>query len=287
MPKFEKFTPRQVAEFDPWGLRKKKIAQEGEELLKEGKGLPRRSAEGAKAGEFAVIKALNPEGKEIVFDFEEIREHWQDFYKKHDIKADIPDIKLTQEDRKEVEKLVEKFGFDKAIIIPENLPNYDELHRKMTQGYNQTWQGDNFKEDGSFGEVEDLKQGFRIIFTKDTQNTIEDDFFKQTVNLPPEDPTADNDLKRFIENIKNEKDIELEGLAFSTYLIYQKEYFERTGKHLDADGWTWLIGSKMRRSGRIPFSYWNPALDELYVVASSPARRDSYGGCRLSRSLKI
>jgi len=243
--------PSKVAKLDPFGIKdpsKFPVPKEIQKNIREKEPLKtekHRNRE-TEEREFAIIKALSPEGKEIVFDFEEIKERWLDFYQKHNIKADIPDIKLTSEQAQEVEKLIEEFGFDKAFIVPEDLPNYSKLHQKTTQGYNPTYQGDNFKKDGSFNGVEDLpslgfgkagqKTGFRLIFTKDAQNTIEDEFFKQTVNLPPEDPGADNDLKRFIENIKQEKGIELEGLALSAYLIYQNEYHERTGHYLDENG---------------------------------------------------
>jgi len=285
--------PSKVAKLDPFGIKdpsKFPVPKEIQKNIREKEPLKtekHRNRE-TEEREFTIIKALSPEGKEIIFALEEIKEHWLDFYEKHGIKADIPDIKLTQEQAQEVEKLIEEFGFNKAIIVPEDLPDDPKLHEKMTQGYNPTFQGEDFKKDGSFQGVKDLKTGAKIIFTKDCRNTTEDEFFKQTANLPPENPKADNDLKRFIKKIKNEKGVELEGLALSTYLIYRREYHERTQKYLDVVSRVWLIGSKMKRSGRIPRSSCYAATGGgLHVDADTLSCRVTNTWCRLAKSFEL
>ncbi|MBI5230226.1 MAG: hypothetical protein HY981_02950, partial [Candidatus Magasanikbacteria bacterium] len=77
------------------------------------------------------------------------------------------------------------------------------------------------------------------------------------------------------------------GLSESSYLIYQRDYFKRTGKHVDDKGWTWLPESTKQLSGRVSSASWDPGGSRLDF--DSYARDDRGGGlgCRLAGSFEI
>ena len=86
------------------------------------------------------------------------RQYWQKFYENHNFKdkVDIPEIHLEDKEIKEIEHLIEQGFIDKCAIIPEHL-TYQELEPEMTKGYKETYQGDNFQEDGSFAILDKLE----------------------------------------------------------------------------------------------------------------------------------
>jgi hypothetical protein len=72
------------------------------------------------------------------------------------------------------------------------------------------------------------------------------------------------------------------GLSLEEYEIFQRMYFEKTGKHLDENGWTWL--TKSRSGSRVVFSDWYPGGRRLIVYAVDPDYSFGNLGLRLSRS---
>jgi len=104
------------------------------------------------------ITARTPEGKEVNFDLVKELEHWTEFYIKEGIDwIKMPDkLEITEDQEKEIIRLVEEVGLDKMIIIPKNLvadtdrsgsantgEKYEKLHEKMTEGYEESYQDDN------------------------------------------------------------------------------------------------------------------------------------------------
>ncbi|MEI8270082.1 MAG: hypothetical protein WCG45_01820, partial [bacterium] len=91
--------------------------------------------------------------KNIILSIEEKLEENIAIYKK--TKLDLPpdfeeQIKEIWENNiDDIQKSIEENGFDEILIVPCNIP-LTELNTKMTDGYNETWQGSNFKEGGSF-----------------------------------------------------------------------------------------------------------------------------------------
>ncbi len=81
----------------------------------------------------------------------------------------------------------------------------------------------------------------------------------------------------------------LEYLAFLTnnYLIYQKEYFKRTGKHLDEQGATWFPESTRPLSGRVPGGGWYPGGGQLNFDSLTRDYRNDFLGCRLAGSFEV
>ncbi|MFH0779273.1 MAG: hypothetical protein V1928_00260, partial [Parcubacteria group bacterium] len=75
------------------------------------------------------------------------------------------------------------------------------------------------------------------------------------------------------------------GLAESTYLIYQHEYFKRTGKHLDEIGGTWFTESRRPVSGRVSFGFWYGS--HLLFYSNVQDFHSGHLGCRLAGSFVL
>jgi len=166
------------------------------------------------------------------------------------------------------------------IIIPENLANtgkkYENLHEKMSEGYEESWQNNDFREDGSFAGIKNKENGLRIIIVKEIQNLEEDELHNATKGK------SINDLE---SGVFEEKKVR--GLDPATYLIYQREYYKEIGNHLDEKDWTWLPEVGRPASGRVPFVDWLPSNTQLNFISDIPSDRSDYLGCRLAGSLSI
>jgi hypothetical protein len=230
-----------------------------------------------------IISALSPEGKEIKFELKEQLKYWNDFYKDEGVDwINFPEnIKITEEQQKEVERLITEFGFDKMIIIPENLAateaNYEKLHTLMSKGYNETLQTDNFKSDGGFAGLKNKSNKLRIILTRDIEELGDDELFKQTLDKAMDEFNTTNGILA-----KNK----LEGLGVDAYLVCQRDHFKRTGKHLDEENWTWLPGSGAASDG---VSYGGWVFGDTCLRFSTYDYNDSfsYVGCRLAGIFEI
>jgi len=116
---------------------------------------------------------------------------------------------------------------------------------KMENG---NWESDNFKAGGSFaGAVSQNVDKPRLILVHKTQNLKDRPELKKTLNTKGQDVKMD------------------QALTLEDYLIFQRKYFEETGKHLDEDGWTWLT---TKTGARFVSSDWGPAHHKLYVSAN-------------------
>ncbi|MEI8343747.1 MAG: hypothetical protein WCF93_02215 [Candidatus Moraniibacteriota bacterium] len=254
------------------------------------------------------IKAIftNPENnkqKEIKFNLAEQIKTWQQFYQTHNLP--IPneqEIKNSwRKNQKEIQKAMETYGFDKILIIPENLPATEELHTQMSQGYTETYQSENFKKAGSFAGAKHTEtQKTRIILCHNDQNMYQNPeanfFAKQTLskNILQLSGLTEAQLNAKIQNqenipldfetqINNQKiQIQAEGLSLNEYLILQKQYFQENQKHLDEKGWTWL--TKTSSASRIANASWHPGYSQLHVDADDLGTSNDVLGCRLSRS---
>ena len=74
--------------------------------------------------EESIIQAKTPEDKDVIFNFDKIRRERQKFYQDHNLKVEIPEIKLSEEQIKEVKTLVEKGYIDDCVIIDDSI-SYD------------------------------------------------------------------------------------------------------------------------------------------------------------------
>ncbi len=242
----------------------------------------------------AWVKDKEGREQEVRIDLAERLKYWGGFYRRHNVDgaAPLPEkVKLTAEQKQKMQELMAE-GFTQMIIIPENLvddpqitkdakgkitaknPKYARLHAAMSAGYTGTYQGDNYKADGGLEGGQDRTKKFRIILTKDVRNLQDDAQFKATLGKSLAD-LEQSELKKY------------SGFSESAYLIYQREYFERTGKHLDEIGWTWLPDSSRPGFGRVSYANWDPA--SVQLLFSSRDRVYPYDslGCRLAGSFEI
>jgi len=249
---------------------------------------------------------LNPETnekKEIKLNLKEQVQSWQEFYQKHNLPAlnEQELRKIFQKNHKEMKEEMERYGYDHLLIIPENLPETEALQQKMSEGYTETWQSDNFKEGGSFaGAKHAEKNQTRIILCHNDQdiyaNPKANPLAKQTLNknILQLSGLTEAEIQQKIQNQEslpidfeaeiNGKTIPIqaEGLSLNEYLLFQRQYFEKNQKHLDEKGWTWLL--KSFSASRVVSASWGPDFTQLFVDAYDPGVSDGDLGCRLSRS---
>jgi len=242
----------------------------------------------------AVIAEGNDKGREIRFDLGERLKYWTKFYQSKKVDwVKLPEkIKLKPEKIEEMKRLM-AMGFDHLTIIPANLvgrpeikdgaivkqaEHYADLHEIMTAGYNKTWLSDNYKKEGGIGGAEDRITGLRIILSKEAQDLEDDELLAQTLGKSVDD--LNDPTTGIFPKTKTG------GFTESGYLILQREYFERTGKHLDEKGYTWLPGSVRPVSGRVANSHWIGGSSQLDFVAYSSDDHYDFLGCRLAGSFE-
>ena len=226
-----------------------------------------------------IIKAKNPENQEIEMNLESERQYWQKFYENHNFKdkVDIPEIHLKEEQIKEIQTLIEQGFVDKCAVIPDHL-TYAELEPEMSKGYEETYQGSNFKQDGSFATLDEQEQAkqpaYRLVFYKKVQNLEDDKILKQTRGKSPDE------MDEYLKETNKKLNTDIQGISLKDYLITQREFTETTNpdkniqdksRHMDEAGWNWCLKSRFKKSGRV-------------VDANDSSNSYSNNGSRLSRS---
>ncbi len=261
----------------------------------------------------------NPEtGKEyeISLDIERESTFFKSFYQKNlDLDLDKSEILLIwQQNYQEMKTEIETYGYDTILIIPDTLPEAGMLNEKLIETMEETvggkkktvadtYQGDNFKKGGSFAGVKNVETpGYRIILCHSEQNLFSNSdanpFLKATLGknimaLTGLDPAeverrisgnqgmpVDFEAKIGNRTIR----IKAERLSLEEYIIFQRVYFEKTGKHPDENGCASLL--KSSSGSRVVFSYWDPGARQLCVDAGDPGDAGGRLGLRLSRSFK-
>jgi len=202
-----------------------------------------------------------------------------------------------------IKKEIEVYGYDTIVIVPENLPMQDIVNEEVvetmyetatTSQVNSSYYG---IDKNSITSLPELK--YKIILTKSDQNIelTTDPFLKSTLGKNIMDLTGLNNkvVEKIIQqkgelpvNYKtkiNNQEIEIkaEGMSLEEYMIFQRAYFKKTGKHLDESGWTWLTKSFGGGSSVVD-SHWSSATRQLLVSADDVSFRVGSLGLRLSRS---
>lgn len=203
----------------------------------------------------------------IELDIDKKIQEFKTFYQKTgidlppDFEETIRDIWARNYD--EIEKEAKIKGFNEILLIPANIPLPELADKmKMEDGY---YFGDNFKNAGGFATATSPNSDKpRIILVHNTQNIIEDTKYggKATANITNTDAQKHNPL------------------SLQEYIIFQRNYFDKTGNHLDANGATWTSSSS---GARLVYSDWYPGVRELDVGANDPGYRDSIIGVRPAR----
>jgi hypothetical protein len=273
-------TLKDVAELDPFQKRAKILKGQAEALLGEEKsekdpflnGLNKKM--GKLFGKERKITAPNlsatytrPDGRKetITLDFEAKLQEFISFYQK--TKIDLPvDFEDTVRDilnrnQAEIEQAIEQNGFDDLLIILGNVPLPDLAEKMKMESGNYT--SSNFIEGGGFASAKSQNvDKLRLVLVHKTQNLKDRPELKQTLNTKGQDVKLD------------------QALTLEDYIIFQRKYFEETGKHLDEEGWTWLA---TKSGARLVNSYWDPSNHQRDVDALDLTYQDGHLGVRPAR----
>ena len=204
----------------------------------------------------------------ITLDLEAKLQDFISFYKK--TKVDLPpDFENTIRDiwersQIEIEQAIEQNGFDEMLLIPAT-PNIGDLSEKMKteNGYY-----DNIKSGSTVQTLNGIPLASqnvdkpRLILVHKIQNLKNRPELLKTLNTKGQDVKMD------------------QALTLEDYLVFQRKYFEETGKHLDENGWTWLA---TKSGARLVYSDWYPDSRKLYVAAADLESQNDRLGVRPSR----
>ena len=257
------------------------------------------------------------ETKEITLNLKEYLATHQALYRKHLNLEITPDHErafrqIWRQNRAEIQREIELYGYDTLLLIPENLPDLETLNTKLietmpddktnTGRVRPTYQSDDFKQGGSWSGVKNTAPSQpRLILTKGVQNIYhsQDPIMEATLgkNIMALTGLSQAEVEKKIQNneplpinfeadIKGQKiRISAEGLFLEEYLLHQRLYFDQTGKHLDEQGWTWLL--KSLSGSRVVGVRWDLAYRELLVGADGPGAVGGDLGGRFSRSFVL
>lgn len=248
----------------------------------------------------------NPEtglDQKIEINLEEKLVEFRAFYKdKFDLNINELEIKsIWNKNYVEIKNEVEKYGYDSILIVPDDLPGEPELNQKSVEtmydgvGRNKVEATKYWADQNSINSVGEKK--YRIILVHSAQNLADQPLLKATkgksvVNLTSLDKPKIETMISGGQELGADFEVEINGkkmqikadsLSLEEYEIFQRVYFEKTGKHLDESGWTWLM--KSRSGSRVVDSNWNPDDRQLNVNANDPDNVNDNLGLRLSRSL--
>ena len=210
----------------------------------------------------------HPDGKKetITIDFESKLQDFISFYQKTniDLSVDFEDVvrEIWDKNQIEIEQSMEQNGFDEILIVPGNI-SLTELKDKMTMesGY---WESSNFKDGGSFAGAKSQNNVDkpRLILAHKTKELTDRPELASTLNIKGQDVKLDQTL------------------TLEDYLIFQRKYFEETGKHLDETRYVWLA---TKSDARLVNSRWDPAARRLDVDANDLTLQGDGLGVRPSR----
>ena len=209
----------------------------------------------------------HPDGHKetITLDFETKLQDFISFYQKTniDLPADFEDTiqDIFSNNEEKITEAIEQNGFDELLIIPGNIPLADLVEKmKMESGY---FEYSNFTDGGGFaGAKSQNVDKPRIILVHKTKELTERPELNSTLNTKGQDVKMD------------------EALSLEDYIVFQKKYFEETGKHLDETKYTWLA---TKSGARLVCSHWHPGDHKLPVDANDLELRHGILGVRPSR----
>ncbi len=220
---------------------------------------------------FTDPKTNKVERREIMLDIEEKIAEFIGLYTKTGI--DLPtDFEGTIRDiwersGAEIQEAIEQNGFDEALLIPGG-QDIGDISKKMKMGngyYEWIKSSKNVSSlDGiPFADSNTDKVRIVLVHKDNAQNMKDRPELAQTLNVKGQDV----DLAKV--------------LTLREYIIFQRKYFEETGKHLDEESWTWL---STKSGARLVSSSWDPDRGRLSVYAHDLGSQYGSLGARPSRS---
>lgn len=220
-----------------------------------------------------IIDTENDETEErkIEMDFRNVLTKAKDFYHKHGIELSADFEKKAKDiwvqNYEEIKNEIATYGYDRILIIPDNLPGLEQLSQQMTERYIKIHKGAGFKNRGSFANVRNSKMKtniFRLVLVHDAEDIGRDILLSRTLNKYPSGITGytqwemeeiiaeENDLKVemalrkicFGATPETSNDLlKSEGLSLDEYLIFLCQHFDETGRLLDSYHANLLLGS--------------------------------------------
>ncbi|MBP9863907.1 AAA family ATPase [Patescibacteria group bacterium] len=298
----------QVADLDPFGLRKLRASEAADEFLSDESEDMRMAMQALQHIDLSklppkaqklleqktgpnVILAEAKDGSELRFDLQEIRREWAAFYRIHDLDDlanELPvSIKLTPE-QIDLLKQKAKEGYTRAILIPANAEQHLQiLKEKLTDGYEKNPDGTPIK---TYLADYDDKKGVASSFPNQIETTDPRRKGKAYLLLTnPNESLAPNTKSKSADELIAEFNAKgLSGLTLAEHLIEERKHFEETGKHL-VDGskeWTWLLASRDAAS-RVLDARWHPGDHQVDVCSLPSGDRSPDLGARSSVVLEL
>jgi hypothetical protein len=254
----------------------------------------------------------------IEVDFNSVIKKSKKFYRKHKIvlennfEARARDIWIRNYE--DIKKEIATYGYDYVLIVPDSLPPLETLHNQMTRGYDKTELGAMFELEGSFtfSRVKDSKSrnNFHLLLLHDDINSSNQVLIDRTYEKCPINLVFDKDLTRREKNhamealIMSQGDVKInfplenitfgdsrevknsviraEGLTLKEYLIFQRQIFESTGKHLDDGQFCWILASAIK--DHLLIVDWNEYRNSFEISADPVSRNYTDAGYRFCRS---
>lgn len=233
------------------------------------------------------LSFISPKGGEAKIELKKEIEYWREFYQNLGVDwINLPDkINLTEEDREEFGRGAQSlcptgdYKRLKMLIIPAGLADtgkkYYDLHEKMTGGYKKTKQNNFFIKFGGFNALTNKSDKLKIILVRDIQNILGDIGYGKTLDKSKFELEKEGGIF---------KKKGLRGIDLAEYLVWQRDYFERTGKHLDEVCWTLLTENVSLPNDRQLSVFWDTIAGSLQLGILGSAVNANNLGCRLAIS---
>jgi hypothetical protein len=200
----------------------------------------------------------------------------------------------------EIKSEIEKYGYDSIFIIPDNLPSEADVNQKVIETMDEGADKGEVVATNYWVEQQSIsstaENKYKIILVHSAQNLENHPLLKTTrgknimfltgIDQPEVERKIAGEQELLadfkVEIGGQEIEIKADSLSLEEYEIFQRMYFEKTGKHLDESGWTWLM--KSRSGSRVVDACWYPGVRQLDVDANVPGGALGSLGLRLSRS---
>ncbi len=264
------------------------------------KALEEAKKEGLKPSTAEEITAQTPEGKELVFNLEQIKKYWIDFYDNHNLKEfaeelENTEITLTDEQIQTIqEKAKDKeSSFNEFILFPslelqnKHLTEIKEETEKPISGLPDKHQ---YSKEGTYLS-DTVKPGFpnNIKTLNRPKNKPYLLFLQNSPEVPDKTRNQTPENLRKILKQRNET-----SLTLSEYLIFQRNYTQTRLKenqpHPDTKYWTWLLDSEIPQKGvpaRALDALWSSGYRRVEARSDPSDRCDAYYGVRSSAIFEL
>lgn len=243
-----------------------------------------------------IVTAEGPEGKEIVFDMEKIKEESMEMFQGFNLNElaqgiESAEINLTPE-QTDIIISKAKEGFNRFYLMPpieiqrQYLTKIKEETEKEIPGLQEKEQyraePDSSGQKGIYLS-DSVKKAFpdNIKTLNRPENKAYLLFIKDNKEVDEETKNKTADEMREILKQKNET-----GLTLAEYLIFQRDYTQRNQEHPEHQGATWLLDSEMAPFNVLK-SYWHPDYRQIDVHSYPSGSQGSNHGCRSSAVLLI